>query len=57
MVSAVRGCLHSVHSAVECSRFMSALSAECFEIFVFHRPPLSAVCTVCGVVLKYDSGW
>ena len=49
MLSAVEGWLHSVHSAHECSRFVSALSAQCFEISVFHRLLLSAQSTVCGV--------
>ena len=49
MVSALGGWLHSVHSAVECSRCMSALSAECFKISLFHHALESARSTVCGV--------
>ena len=38
-------------SAAQCSRHASALSAECSQIFMFHRLMQSAASTVCGVVI------
>ena len=46
--------VHSVHSAAGVLSNLSALSAKCFQICVFHCLSKSAHCTVCGVGWDYQ---